>query len=183
MKFNPMIIINIGIAGATTKEIHTKDIVIGEECININSYRTPNLKEQEGSNPNDWQLLTFLSGEEDRFTVQSANQALISLVKDVSNLEQRKIHYGRIGSGDVWNREIDRILFLNKEYQILCEDMESIATYTIANQWNIPVISFKTISDNALTGEEYNREVGSVIQNYLLEYLDVLIKKIPEEKN
>lgn len=174
--YHPNSIINLGIAGATSKELHTKDIIIGESCININSYRTPNLKENEGSNPNNWELLTFLSGEKDRFIEQPATQKLIQLTNEIPKKELGKIYYGKIGSGDVWNREIDRILFLNQKYHILCEDMESIATYTIANNLNIPVISLKIISDNSLIEEEYNREVGIYIQEYALEYINKLIK-------
>lgn len=178
MKYNPIAIINMGIAGATSQKLHIKDIVIGENCININSYRTPNLKETEGSNPNNWELLTFISGEEDRFTQQQANKYLIELTKSFQYKTENNIYYGRIGSGDCWNREIDRILFLNKKYHILCEDMESIATYTIANNSNIPVISLKIISDNSLLGEDYNREVGKYIQNYTLIYIKNLIENL-----
>lgn len=38
--FNPIAVINQGTAGACSKDLHTKDIVIGEKCININSYLT-----------------------------------------------------------------------------------------------------------------------------------------------
>ena len=177
-EFNPNVIINMGIAGATTKEIHTKDIVVGKSCININSYRTPKLKEGEGSNPNKWELLTFIMGEEDRLIEQQASKELIELTKEISTEEYGKLYYGKIGSGDAWNNEIDRLLFLNEKYQVLCEDMESIATYTLANQCNIPVISIKMISDNSLIGEEYNREVGKYIGEYILKYLDKLIIKL-----
>ncbi|MCI6266254.1 MAG: 5'-methylthioadenosine/S-adenosylhomocysteine nucleosidase [Erysipelotrichaceae bacterium] len=176
--YDPISIINLGIAGATSKEIHMKDIVIGERVININSYRTKTSAEGEGSNPKSWELLTFLSGEEDRLIEQSATKKLIELTKKVPSQGYGKVYYGKIGSGDVWNREFDRILFLNQKYQILCEDMESIATYTLANQWNIPVISIKMISDNALIGEEYNRQVGVYIQEYVLNYLTQLINDI-----
>ena len=67
IEYNPRLIINYGIAGAMSKEIHTKDIIIGTNIVNINSYRTGELKENEGSNPNSWELLTFLSGEPDRY--------------------------------------------------------------------------------------------------------------------
>lgn len=183
MEYNPIAIINIGITGATTKELHVGDIVVGESCININSYRTPIKKEQEGTNPNTWELLTFLSGEPDRFIEYKSSKELIELTKKIISLEKEKIYYGRIGSGDCWNREIDRILFLNQEYQILCEDMESIATYTIANQLNIPVIALKIISDNSLIGEEYNREIGINIQKYALKYLNILINSLLQNKS
>jgi adenosylhomocysteine nucleosidase len=174
-KYHPTMILNIGIAGATDKELHTKDIVVGESIININSYRTPYKKEKEGSSPNEWELLTFLSGETDRFIEQKANSELLSLTKNILN--SKNIYYGRIGSGDAWNREIDRINYLNQKYNILCEDMESIATYTIANQNNIPVISIKMISDNILTGEDYDRNISTKLQELILKYLEKLIEK------
>ena len=173
-KFSPNIILNIGIAGATEKKLHIKDIVLGENIININSYRTPYKK--EGSNPNEWELLTFLSGETDRLIEQKADSKLLSITKDI--LKEKNIHIGTIGSGDVWNREIDRINYLKKKYNILCEDMESIATYTIANQNNLPVLSIKMISDNILTNEEYNREVGKELQKIIKNYLKKILKKI-----
>lgn len=177
-EFNPKIIINTGIAGATDENLQVGDIVIGKKIININSYRTPNLKIGEGSNPNNWELLTFLSGETDRFIEEEATQNLIDIAKTISTNKYRKIYLGTIGSGDVWNREIDRILYLNQKYNILCEDMESIATYTIANLQNIPVISIKMISDNSLTGEEYNREIGKNLEDYIIEYLNQIVTKI-----
>lgn len=173
--YQPITIINMGIAGATAKELHVKDIVIGTSCININSYRTKPRKENEGSNPNDWELLTFLSGEEDRLIEQKSNDNLVEITKQI-NQNNYKIHYGKIGSGDAWNQEIDRLIHLNQKYNILCEDMEAIAAYTIGNQWNIPVISIKMISDNSLIGEEYNRNVGIEIQKYILKYLEKLIQ-------
>lgn len=179
-RYQPIAIINVGIAGSTSKELHIKDIVIGESCVNMNSYRTSNLKKGEGSNPMEWELLTFLSGQEDKFIIEKASHSLIELTKQIKNQENNKICYGRIGSGDSWNREMDRILFLNQKYDILCEDMEAIATYTLANQWNIPVISLKMISDNSLTGEEYNRDIGKDMQEYVMKYLHQVILDIKE---
>lgn len=173
-EFKPKAIINTGIAGATSKDIHIGDIVIAESIININSYRTPNLKKGEGCNPNNWELLTFLSGETDRLIEEKANKTLVTIAKEIDNNQYGNIYTGKIGSGDVWNREIDRIFYLNQQYDILCEDMESIATYTIANCQNIPVISIKMISDNSLIGEEYNREVGKYLNVYILKYITKL---------
>ena len=174
-KYNPHLIINIGIAGSTSKNIHTKDIIIGEIVLNINSYKTPYKKEKEKSNPEEWELLTFLSGEEDKLIEQHANIDLLNKTKKI--LSNNNTYIGKIGSGDIWNREIDRILYLNNKYKILCEDMESIATYTISNQNNIPVIAIKMISDNIITNEEYKREVGEELQIIILDYLKKLIKE------
>ena len=174
-KYQPSLILNIGISGSTSKNIHKKDIVIAESIININSYRTPYKLEGEGSNPNEWELLTFLSGEEDRLIEQTSDPELLSYTKQIIN--DKNIYYGKIGSGDAWNREIDRIIYLNEKYNILCEDMESIATYTIASQNNIPAISIKMISDNILTGEDYDRNISTKLQELILKYLKKLIEK------
>ena len=170
IEYNPKTIINYGIAGAMSKTIHTKDIIIGTTISNINSYRTPELKEKEGSNPNNWELLTFLSGETDRYIEYDSNEHLLELTKKIEYLNGN-IVYGKIGSGDAWNREVDRILHLNQKYGIICEDMESVAIYRIANKYNIPVISIKIISDNSLIGEGYNRNVGEYLQDYIYNYL------------
>ncbi len=175
-KYPPKLVINIGISGSTSPNIHIKDIVVGTSILNINSYRTPFLEKGSGTNPNNWELLTFLSGEEDRILEEKADKLLLKLTEKLSNCS--KIFYGKIGSGDCWNREIDRITYLTDKYNILCEDMESIATYTIANNMNIPVISLKCISDNILTGEEYNRNVSIDFQQNILEYISILIDNI-----
>lgn len=171
MEYSPSIVINYGIGGAMSKDIHTKDIIVGTSVCNINSYRTPELKEGEGCNPNNWELLTFLSGQPDKYIEYKTDDKLLELIKEVS-YKTGNVIYGKIGSGDVWNREVDRILYLNKKYDILVEDMESIGVYSISNKYNIPVISIKIISDNSLIGEEYNREVGIYLQDFIYEYLE-----------
>lgn len=170
MEYNPIYVINYGIAGAMSKDIHTKDIIIAKTVSNINSYRTLCLNEGEGTNPDTWELLTFLSGQSDKYIEYESDTELLELTNKI-NYNNGNVIYGKIGSGDVWNREVDRILYLNKEYGIICEDMESIAIYQLANNFNIKVISIKIISDNSLIGEEYDREVGVYLVDYIIEFL------------
>ena len=171
MEYNPSIVINYGIGGAMSKDIHTKDIIIGSSVSNINSYRTSILGEGEGSSPNSWELLTFLSGEVDRYIEYRTDDKLLDVANNIE-YEYGNVILGKIGSGDVWNREVDRILYLNDTYDIVVEDMESISVYNLCYKYNIPCISFKVISDNSLIGEEYNREVGIYLQEFICEYID-----------
>lgn len=76
--------------------------------------------------------------------------------------------------GDVWNKEADRIFYLNQRYGILCEDMESVSVYTIANLYDIPVIGIKAVSNNEFLKEEYYKEVGIESQKFT----EKLIKNI-----
>lgn len=171
-QYNPLAIINYGIAGATTKKLHTGDIVVADKCLNINSYKTKFRKENTGINTYDWELLTFLSGEADRLIEYKTDNNLLNIF--TNNPPKVRYKKGTIGSGDVWNQEIDRIIYLNNKYKILCEDMESIATYTISHKYNIPVISIKIISDNSLLKEEYNRNVSTYLQEYIYSYVKYL---------
>ena len=83
MEYNPSIVINYGIGGAMSKDIHTKDIIIGSSVSNINSYRTSILGEGEGSSPNSWELLTFLSGEVDRYIEYRTDDKLLDVANNI----------------------------------------------------------------------------------------------------
>ena len=179
LKYNPIAIINQGLAGAITKEIHKSDVVVGTEMININSMWTPRKKENEGSNSLEWELVTFIRGEQDRLVVEKADNSLVNCVKKIENKYTKgNVYYGRIGSGDVWNNEIDKLKLLNEKYEVLCEEMEGIAIYKIANLYKIPVINIRAISDNALLGEEYDRSLGEDLQYFVIELVEEYIDKI-----
>ena len=173
-KYNPIAIITEGCSGSTSKEIHRNDIVIGEKCINITSCKMPHKNEGEGSNSLDWELVYFIEGEDDRFEAQYGDNNLVDICKTIP-YTKGKVHFGNLGSGDIWNSEVDKINQLNKEYGILCEDMESIAVYYTANTFKIPVIGIRSISDNGIVGEEYDRNVEILSQEFAYE----LILKMP----
>ncbi len=78
---------------------------------------------------------------------------------------------GIIGSGDVWDNEIDRIKWFNEQYGVLCEDMETISTYTVCNKLNVPVIGIRVISDNEITGEKYEKNIAKESQKYVMEIM------------
>ena len=175
-KYNPLVIINEGTSGGHGQNVHKGDIVIGENCINILSAGTPRKEKGEGSNSLEWVLTTFITEKPNRLIYQQANSKLVNLAKSVEYLEG-KVHIGTIGSGDIWDREYDRMEMLNKKYGTLCEDMEANAIYTVANQFNIPVIGIKIVSNNEGLGECYERSTGVKSQEFSYE----LIKKIIKE--
>ena len=166
--FKPDYIINQGSAGGFDKNIHKSDIVIGTQCINISSYVTKSREEGKGSNVEDWELVSFIVGEKDRLIKHEAGKELLEIVKKVeTRYQDGKVHYGIIGSGDVWNKEYDRILYLNQKYGVLCEDMEGVAVYAVANKYNIPAIDVRVISDNEILNEEYERDISINSQKFV----------------
>lgn len=177
-KYHPIAIISQGTAGATARNIHKGDIVIGEKCMNIVSYKSPYRKEGEGSNSLEWDLVNFICGEEDRLEYQHADEHLIEVAKKI-NYEKGKVHFGTIGSGDAWNCEVDKILWLHEKYGTLCEEMEGIAVYVVANNFKVPVLGIRVISDNAILGEDYDRNLGIRSQEFTYE---VILKMIEENR-
>ena len=49
--------------------------------------------------------------------------------------------------------------------------MEGIAIYTVANQYKIPVIDIRVISDNEILKEEYDRNVSIKAQEFTMDLL------------
>lgn len=180
-EFKPLYIINQGVAGGQTSQIKKNDLVIGNGCINTNSYETNKRKVGEGSNPLEWKIINFTSDDSNENEIQTLKSdiKLFNLAQSLSDkYSYGKVHTGVLGSGDSWDKEADKIIALNKKTGILSADMESIGTYTVANKYNVPVIGIRTISDNAILNEDYERIVAHGSQEFVLK----LIEKIIEDK-
>lgn len=140
------------------------------------SAKTPYKEEKEGSNSLTWDYITFVGGGVDEKILQNADEKLVDFFQKLArDYQEGNTHIGIIGSGDVWNREKDRLLYFHKEHQVLCEDMEAISIYTIANRYQISVIGIKMISDNELLGEPYDRSLGQKCQEFVYKGIQQLV--------
>ena len=155
-KYSPIAIISQGTAGAHGKNIHIGDIVIGEKCVNIVCSRTPRKKEGEGSNSLEWDLVNFIEGEDNRLIYQYGDNHLIELAKKV-NYTDGKIHFGTYGT--------------------LCEEMEGIAVYSIANDFEIPVLGIRVISNNEILEEPYDRNTALKSQEFTYKLILEIVKE------
>lgn len=176
-KYNPICIINCGTAGGIIENRHKKDIIIAEKCVNILSSKTPYKELGEGSDSCEWELMTFTDGGLDEKRIYLSDNRLLKIA--ISQKEKYKygnVYTGIVGSADVWNREKDKLKFLAQEHDVSCEDMELIAIYTVSENYKIPTIGIKIMSDNELLGEEYEPEVGHYVQEYTYDVLQEVIK-------
>ena len=176
-KYHPIAIINEGTAGGHSRELNIGDIIIGEKVVNIVSSKTAFREKGKGSNSLNWELVDFLEGEKDKINYQSADTNLINIVKNVESFEG-KVKFGIIGSGDIWNKEYDRIMSLNKKYGTLCEDMESIAVYTVANKFNTPVIGIKVVANNEILGQKFQMSSSIKVQDFCYKFVEKIIEGI-----
>lgn len=167
--FYPDIIINQGIAGAHRVNLHTGDIIIGEQCANINSYSMPCKCKGQGSNPFEWKP------NKRARDIQSANSQLVDVIyNNLITSKNNIIIKGILGSGDLFSREFDRIIWINSIFENDCEDMESIGTYTVCNKFNIPCIGIRVISNNELLQEPLDKEKAIDLQKLLISILHKL---------
>lgn len=145
-KYNPRAIINQGVAGSHVDYIHRNDIVVGEKSVNVNAFITGIKNKGEGSNPFEWQF-------DNRSFEVEGNRDLLEKAKQFKN-GKYNLFYGILGSGDIFNREIDRIKWIQERKNTLSEDNESIAVYTICEKFGVPCIGFRTITNNEVTQKE-----------------------------
>lgn len=166
LNFSPNIVINQGIAGAHREDIHIGDIIIGENCYNINSYSMPSKEKSKGSNPFEWKP------DERAKKVYIANRDLLKYMQEHISLAcNNTVFTGTLGSGDVFNREIDRITWIHNNFNNLCEDMESIGVYTVCDVYNIPCIGIRIISNNEITNETLDEKQAIELQKILMDII------------
>ena len=151
-KIKPDLIINAGTAGSHDKKYNVGDIILAKEVININSIETLFKEENEGSNSLTWKIITFNEDCEEKDYVDDikiyyGDEKLLTNIKTIGEKYGMKIYEGRIASGDIWNKEKDRINFLHDKYNTSCEEMEIYSIYQICEQENIPCIGIKIFSD------------------------------------
>lgn len=174
LKFNPDIIINQGTAGGHGRDVHKGDVVIGESYIQINTFMCNSLEEGKGFNVENWNIKEYQSDEDKELNLsyKNATKELVDLAQNIlPEIYNGKVHSGVIASGDVWNRECDRILYLNTEYKTLCEEMETAGVYKIANSFGVPVITIRIISNNEILKEEYEPQIAEKCQKLIYEFV------------
>ncbi len=170
INFRPNIVINQGIAGAHRIDLHIGDIVIGEKCCNINAYKMPSKNMGNGSNPFEWEP------NKRARDIQNSNLQLVNIIeKSLKSNSLNKIYTGILGSGDVFNKEIDRINWINSTFGNCSEDMESIGTYSVCNKFNIPCIGIRIISNNEILLEKLDKTKATELQKILISVLNDLI--------
>ena len=165
-RYKPDALINQGTAGGHIRTLEIGDIVIGETAVYINSMQSPIREKGAGSNPLETKGGAPL--EADPKLVQAAEQTPYA----------GTLLRGRLGSGDLFSRETDRIDLLHAQFGQLCEDMESAAAYKVCHLYHIPVIGIRIISNNELTGRheapELFRRTQEKLQSFLYRYLQAL---------
>ena len=150
-------ILNFGMAGGHGTQIHRGDLFVATECINGNSYITKRTGKGGGISFENINFQSFVDGPNADLIIEKVDNNIINKIKNIKS--DNKVYYGKIYSSEQWNKEYDKIMFLNEKYNTQCEDMEAYAIFLLCNRYKIPFAVIKGISHNENLNEEYNCEV------------------------
>lgn len=178
INFSPIAIVNQGTAGGHGKKVRRGDIIIGRDFINLTSFRIDRRKEGEGSDFKGWRIRAFYT-DNIHHEYNKADEHLMGIAYSLKNeYKLGEVRIGRIGSGDIWNREADRILMLNSKYGTLCEEMETASVYSVAKDFDIPVIGIRIVSNNEVLKQDYRKELATDCQKYVEKVVRKYIKEL-----
>ena len=169
----PLCVLNQGTAGGHGDGLHTGDIVIAEKACNINYFQSNPRGRGAGMNAAAWTFLdpeVETDGEWSAARYRSCFAPLVDLAASVPYTGGRLIR-GVIGSGDSWNREVDRILLLRRTFGTACEEMETFAAAQVCRQAGVPFLGFRVIANHELYGEEFDESTGLLCQRYALDVI------------
>ena len=179
-RFHPSCFLLQGTAGAHDPTLHQGDIVLGEKLINPMVCTAAHRDLGEGSCQKEWELhgTEMKDGDGSRFvTVFHSDPHLLSLARSIPYTGGRVVT-GTVASSDVWNRELDTISFFHDSLGTLCEEMEGAAVAQVCEQFGVPFLDVRVISNSEWYPEEsFSESYALPCQQFCLEFLHRLINK------
>lgn len=181
--FAPLCVINQGTAGGHDEALHRGDIVIGTKTVNINAFKSDWCAAGAGMHPEAWQWMSTeidvdkqndFSFEE--VTELPGDEKLSALALSAApSYTKGNVVEGVIGSGDVWNKELDRIALIRAAFNTSCEEMETFAAAQVCAQMNVPFLGIRILSNNEIHEESFEPQTGVDCQEYVLNVLRAII--------
>ncbi len=167
VKYSPDCLFNYGIIGGYG-DIHKGSLVIIKDCININSTMFDGAPKGSGTSLSRAKLVTFSESIDNSPVIYKSCEKLLSVANNVAD---KDVISGRLGSGDMWNKEYDKIMLFYNEHQVCGEDMEGYAMYQVADRFGIPALSIKGVSNNEILMESYDYSVMEKLSDFVFEIL------------
>ncbi len=178
VRFGAGAVLSIGTAGAHDPALHTGDIVLGSSTVNDNSHMTAHRGRGSGSDVGAWKVMgneVGVCGAGELRTEFFCDAEMLAAARAVPYGGGRLVA-GTIASGDVWNKEIDRIDALHRGRGSDCEDME---TFSIAQTcWQlgrVPWLGVRVVSNSEhYPDEAFDVSVAQQCQAFALDVIAAL---------
>ena len=169
MRYDVAFMLNYGVVGGYGESIHKGDIIAVTDAVHINSYRAEHAGKGEGISLDRNRLITFSEGLTDGIVKYKSDGEILEKAKSIFG---DRLIFGTIGSGDVWNREYDKIMLFNTKYGVCGEDMECYRMYRSADRFAVPCMSIKGVSNNEILKEEYDYSVMKTLADCVYEFIE-----------
>lgn len=179
-RFSPRCVILAGTSGAHDPALHRGDMILGEHFVEIGSYLAPHGDRGAGCFPEHWELpgvemKTAQGVAQVKFL--HADEALLTLAETLRN-PHGILRRGTIGSGDTWNRELDRIAWLREHLGTDCEEMEGFGVAQVCTARGVPMLGVRIISNSEWhEGESFDPATGEWVQEFCLTLLQAISKQ------
>jgi len=151
-EFGASKVINVGIAGSTTTELHILDVVIADELVFHDA---------------DTEVLARYYPFRHSFPTDQYLRMLA--VEAIHSLEDRSFHWkmGRIASGDVFVCDSGCKKQIMHRCNPLCIEMEGAAIAQVALMSRVPFLAIRSLTDNADedTEDSYNCNLDQAAEN------------------
>ena len=174
VNFRPRLIVNQGTAGAAIPDLGLFDIVVGEATVDYGAFRSAHADAGAGVDLSRWTPMPHrlrLEGKDriafDRFP---GDEAAVSTALAVPNPRGRVVK-GIIGSAYEFNREVDRLVWMNRTYGVVSEDMESAFAAGTAAGFRTPFVAIRIISDSDFHAAEFQPVAGEYCAAFVLEFV------------
>ena len=174
VNFRPRLIINQGTAGAAVADLELFDIVVGEATVDYGAFRSAHADAGAGVDMSRWAPMPHrlrLDGKDrvafDRFP---GDPAAVAAALGIPNPRGRVVK-GIIGTAFEFNREVDRLVWMNKTYGVVSEDMESAYAAGTAAGFKTPFVAIRIISDSDFRAAEFQPVAGEYCAAFVLEFV------------
>ena len=147
-KYNPDVMLNVGVAGGLNPELNVGDMVVSESLIQYDFDATSLGKYEKGEVCDTGRYF-------------KADERLINIAKSV--LEEENINFivGKIATADIFVSEVDFQEYIRSEFDCECTEMEGAAMAQVCFLCNIPFVVIRGISDTKtkilLSSEQFGR--------------------------
>jgi adenosylhomocysteine nucleosidase len=189
-RYKPIAIINQGTSGGHDPSLFVGDIVLGERTVNQTNFKTLKKKSGEGSDPLTWLPMDIMAskgsaGEGDaaadaeKIRYYQGSPDLIKTALSVKSSYLRgQVVKGTVASGNFWNNEIDRVAWLHEKFGTSTEEMEGAAAAMIADNYQVPFLSIRVLSNNITNDGKYDPTTAHDCQNFVLKVVEEYIKTL-----
>jgi adenosylhomocysteine nucleosidase len=185
-RYQPVGVINQGTAGGHDPDLHLYDIVIGSRSVNLGAFKSPFKAAGAGSHPLEWKPLNLTAADGSAATDRGGGLAgfdgdpslMASARSLTASYTQGRVVEGVIGSSDVWNDEVDRVLALHRTYGTTVEEMETASAAQVAAQMGTPFLGIRIVSDNITNGAAWDPKTSEACEDFVYQVVKAHVARL-----